>query len=156
MARTLAEQAFDLQRVTAGLVKKFQFRDRNDTVAYGLSVSQAYSLRALAERGPLTMGELAEDLGLSLSTMTRSVHPLVEQALLRRVSDPSDRRVCRIELTKEGQSLWSKIEGELVANDVEVLRTIAPSEREAVIRALAALSGAIDAWRAEKKAQSSC
>lgn len=141
----------ELQQAMAGLVKKFQFRDRNETVAYGLSVSQAYVLRALSELGPLTMGELAAEMRLSISTMTRVVAQLDRKSLVRRTRDASDRRVCRVALSAKGQTQWQKIEDELVANDLEVLQTIPSAERETVIRAIGRLSGAIDLWREQKK-----
>ncbi len=96
MARSIRDQAGDLQRVTAQLVKKFQFRDRNETVAFGLSVSQAYVLRALHESGPLTMSGLAAEMRLSISTMTRVVTQLERKALVRRSANESDGRVRRV------------------------------------------------------------
>lgn len=152
MARSLRDQATDLQRATAELVKKFQFRDRNETVAYGLSVSQAYVLRALSEVGPLTMGELAAEMHLTVSTLTRVVAQLVEKRLARRTPDPADRRICRVSLTARGRALWKRIEAELVENNMAVLRGVTPAERETLIRAIGQLSRATDLWRAQQAA----
>jgi DNA-binding MarR family transcriptional regulator len=154
MARPLSEQADDLQRATADLVKKFQFRDRNETVSFGLSVSQAYVLRALSENGPLAMGALAAEMHLSVSTLTRVVDQLVRKALVRRSAGVRDRRVCRVGLTARGRSQWQRLEDGLVENNIRVLRGIAPDERETVIRAIQRLSSAVDVWRAEAAAQS--
>jgi DNA-binding MarR family transcriptional regulator len=153
MARTLRDQAMELQRAVSGLVKKFQFRDRNETVAYGLSVSQAYVLRALSELGPLNMGTLAAEMRLSISTMTRVVAQLDRKSLVRRMPDARDGRVCRVALSARGQSQWQRIEDELVAADLEVLQTIPSAERETVIRAIGKLSDAIDHWRDQKKSE---
>ena len=152
MPRSLAAQAHDLQRVMAELVRKYQFRDRNETVGHGLSVSQAYVLRALHEHGPLSMGELAGELRVSVSTMTRVVDPLVRKRLAERDRSGDDRRLCRIALTAAGRRLWSRIERELTASDAAVLRTITPSERETVIRVIGLLSRAVDSWRARQAA----
>ena len=151
MARTLLDQAMELQRAASGLVKKFQFRDRNETVAYGLSVSLAYVLRALSELGPLTMGGLAAEMRLSVSTMTRVVAQLDRKSLVRRTSDARDGRVCRVALSGRGQSQWQRIEDELVDADLAVLQTIPSAERETVIRAIGKLSAAIDIWREQNK-----
>jgi DNA-binding MarR family transcriptional regulator len=153
MARPLLAQAHDLQRTMARLVRKYQFRDRNETVCHGLSVAQAYALRALSEEGPLAMGELASELRVSLSTMTRVVDPLVRKRLARRVADPGDRRLCRIVLSDAGARLWSTIERDLTANDAEVLRGIPPAEREVVIRVIGLLSEAVDVWRARQQVE---
>lgn len=148
MARTLSGQALELQRVMAELVKKYQFRDRGETVGYGLSVSQAYALRSLHENGPLSMGELAADMHLSVSTMTRVVDKLVRKSLARRVADRDDRRVCRVALSARGRELWLRVQADLVESDVAVLRALAPAEREGLIRAIGLLCGAVDMWRA--------
>ena len=135
-------------------MKKYQFRDRNETVAYGLSVSQAYALGALESGGPLSMGALAADLHLTVSTTTRVVDSLVERRLVGRKSDPGDRRVCRVALSARGAALWRRLEGELIAMEEEVLRALLPAERDAVIRALRLLSHATDEWRERKAAES--
>ncbi len=153
MARSLAAQAAELQRVMAQLLKKYQFRDRNETVCYGLSVSQAYALRALNESGALTMSELAAEMRLSLSTMTRIVDQLVRRALVVRMRSPLDRRICDVAPTRAGRTLWARIEAELIASDREVLRGISPRERELVIEVIARLSEAVDVWRAKKAGQ---
>ena len=152
MARRLSEQARDFQRVLSGLVKLYQFRDRNETVAYGISVSQAYALGALAEHGALTMSGLAAELHLSVSTMTRVVDQLVARSLARRAPDAQDRRVWRVSPTARGGALWRRIEDELLEIDEEVLRTLSPAEREALIRALRLLSRATQAWRERSRA----
>ncbi len=147
MPRSLRSQAHDLQRVMAGLVSKYQFRDRNETSCHGLSVSQAYALRALAERGVQPMNALAGSLRLSLSAMTRVIDPLEERGLVRRMRDARDRRVCRVALTTPGEALWQRIEDELVASNADVLRELSVSERELVIRVMGQLSEAVDVWR---------
>jgi DNA-binding MarR family transcriptional regulator len=140
-------QARAFNRAMAELVKRYQFRDRNETVAYGLSVSQAWALRALAERGPLAMGALAEELRLSVSAATRVVDPLARRKLVRREPGSSDRRVRTVALTAAGSRLWARVEGELLAIDRRVLAGLAPREREAVIRVIVALGRETDAWR---------
>lgn len=155
MARRLAEQTQAFHRALSDLVKKYQFRDRGETVAFGVSVSQAYALASLAEAGGLTMGELAADLHLSVSATTRVVDQLVDKSLARRAASPDDRRVTRVDLSAHGRRVWGRLEDELLELDAEVLRAIAPREREAVIRTLQRLSEATSAWRARKAHQRS-
>ncbi len=114
-------------------------------------MSQAYALRALYERGPLPMGELAEALRLSVSTMTRVVDQLVRKRLVERAREDADRRVCRVRLRHRGRVLWERIHAELVEGDREVLRELSPREREVVIRVMGRLSEAVDAWRARRE-----
>ena len=153
MARSLDDATRDFGAAMAELVKKYQFRDRNETVAYGVSVSGAYALRALDQHGPLTMGALAAELHVTVSTASRVVDQLVGQGLVRRRQDADDRRVWRVEPSAAGRRIWSRIAAELHAIDREILASLSPSEREAVLRAVRALGEATERWRAAKRAE---
>jgi DNA-binding MarR family transcriptional regulator len=151
MEKRLEKQAGELHQIITELVKKYQFRDRQEICCYGISVSQCYALAALDEHGQLTMGELAQQMHLTVSTMTRVVDQLVARDLVRRWFDPEDRRVCCVELTKQGRSLLGKIRGELLETEKEILRKIKPEDRETLIFALKELSKAVDQWRAKRQ-----
>jgi len=118
------------------LVRRYQFRDREEICCHGLSVSQCYSLEALYLHGALTMGELAGHLYLELSTVTRIVDTLVAKNLAERITDARDRRVCRVRSTTKGRALVTAIRDQLVEEYAEVLGSVPPASREAVISAL--------------------
>lgn len=139
MPQTLAEQARRLHQVFSALVRAYQFRDRDDICCHGISVSQCYAMDALATLGPRTMGELAGDLYLEISSMTRAVDALVAGGLVARVEDARDRRVRRVQITPRGRKLLNTIQGELVAEYERVLGGIAPESRPAVIEAVTSL-----------------
>ena len=143
----LDDQARALREATVELVKKYQFRDRSETVAYGLSVSQAYALGSIVRLGPLAMADLADDLHLSASTLSRVVDQLVRKSLVRREQSGEDRRVWYVAVTGPGRRLWRQIDDDLVAIDREVLASVAPAERATVIRAVRLLSEATERWR---------
>jgi MarR family 2-MHQ and catechol resistance regulon transcriptional repressor len=153
VARSLDAQTRAFQSVMVGLLKLYQFRDRNETVAYGLSVSQAYALRALAESGPLAMNVLAKELDLTVSSTTRVVDGIAARKLVKRSQSPVDRRIWHVALTARGQQLWRKLEGELLAIDAAVLSSLGSAERETLIRAMDTLARATRAWREEKSRQ---
>lgn len=143
----LDDQARALRDATVEFVKKYQFRDRNETVAYGLSVSHTYALGSVVRLGPLTMAELADDLHLRASTLSRVVDQLVRKDWVRREQSREDRRVWYVAATRTGQALWRQIDGDLLAIDREVLASVAPADRADVIRAVRLLSDATDRWR---------
>ncbi|MGD2110286.1 MAG: MarR family transcriptional regulator [Phycisphaerae bacterium] len=142
MSKTLHRQAERLYEVFAELVRRYQFRDRESTCCHGLSISQCYSLDAIYTRGPMTMGELAALLCLDLSTVTRIVDSVVVSGLASRATDESDRRVCRLRLTRKGRSLVTRIRSEIVKEHEGVLSQIPAESREAVITAMTHLLGA--------------
>lgn len=54
----------------------------------------------------LTMGRLSSELDVPLSTTTRIVDGLVQAGMVERVTDPSDRRVVRVGMSKNGRELY--------------------------------------------------
>jgi DNA-binding MarR family transcriptional regulator len=147
MPSVLDRQARELHDAVTDLVRRYQSRDRHEICCHGISVSQCYTLQALAADGRMTMGDLADHVRLSVSTMTRVVDQLVAKRLVARHLDVTDRRVCAIDLTDAGRSLFETITGELIQSEKAVLMTIKPNERAAVVAAVRELVKAIDAWR---------
>lgn len=144
MPNNLTRQAEQLYVVFAELVRRYQFRDRDQICCHGLSVSQCYTLQALAAGESMTMGDLAAHLGLMISSMTRVVDHLVGGGLVRRIDDPTDRRVCRVQIASKGRALVSKVQGSLVREYEQVLSKVPPESREAVIEAVAHLLSAFE------------
>lgn len=72
----------------------------------------------------LTMRELAAELGVGESAATAVSDRLVRQGLVERMSDPHDRRIVRLELSKSGANLVERLQesaGRKVAAMLEVL-----------------------------------
>ena len=155
MPKKLEGQARELHQVVTELVKRYQFRDRQEICCHGISVSQCYTLAALNEAGELTMGELAQKMQLTVSTMTRVVDQLVDKTLVERCIDPKDRRVCCVELTPQGSELLENIHGEILEIEKEVLKELKVEERDNLIKAFKTLIGAVDGWR-EKHRNECC
>ena len=141
------EQARRLHRAVTELVRRYQFRDRNEICCFGISVSQCYALEVLAQAGTLTMGALASHMQLSVSTMTRVVDQLVAHGLVQRGVDAEDRRVCCVEPTSKGRQLLERISAELLKGERAILDKLPGEHRESVIFALEELSRAVDEWR---------
>ena len=69
-----------------------------------LPVAQLRMLRAV-EAHPSTVGELAEDLGVSISAVSQILHRLVELGYIHIVADEADRRQRHVRLTPLSQEL---------------------------------------------------
>jgi DNA-binding MarR family transcriptional regulator len=143
----VTRQAERLYDAFSELLRRYQFRDRDQICCHGLSVSQCYTLDALAPVDSLTMGELAERLCLKISSATRVVDPMVERGWVRRVCDPDDRRVCRVQATARGRALVGRVRADLVREHENVLRNVPAESREAVIQAMTDLLAAFEQRR---------
>lgn len=73
-----------------------------------LSPQDGRAMMTLSGRGPITMTEFADLLGVPLSTATRMVERLAEKGLATRSRIEDDRRVVRVELSEAGKKLHDK------------------------------------------------
>ena len=67
-----------------------------------LSIAQLRTLLVLAEEGPLVIGQVAQRMGIGLSTGGHLVDRLVQAGLAERTEDPEDRRRTLAGLTPKG------------------------------------------------------
>ena len=71
----------------------------------GLSTSQFSILATLARSGPRGIGDLAEELVMDRTTMSRAVQPLERDGLVQIRPDPEDRRSRQLHLTPRGRTI---------------------------------------------------
>lgn len=79
-------------------------RRRAVSEALGMSFGRARAVRRLA-RGPMSMRELADALGIDPPNATALVDDLEAQGLVRRRPHPGDRRAKLVEATRKGKAL---------------------------------------------------
>jgi DNA-binding MarR family transcriptional regulator len=99
-----------------------------------VTLPQCLVLLEIDEKGRLTMGQLASQLRLDNSTLSRTIDGLVGGGLVERMRDDRDRRVVRIQLTTEGAAICRSIHRNNDANCRRVFDKILPSKRGTVIR----------------------
>lgn len=110
-------------------------------VDQGLSDATGLPLLHLYKHGDnLRQGDLAEMLGLETTSVVRILDHLEKDELVRRESDPDDRRVKRILLTPMGADVARQAQA--LADDLRshVLGNISEDDLETVTRALDSIS----------------
>jgi len=137
------------------LIRVVQFRDRDRACCYDVSVSQCYALKAVADRGPLTVNDLAAHLFLDKSTASRIANGLVDLGYLARARDPSDGRVVRLVTTPEGRAVYDRITEDLANEYGQLLADFDPEVRKGLIRLLGRLGRAFAA-RVEVRGGTCC
>jgi DNA-binding MarR family transcriptional regulator len=100
----------------------------------GVTLAQCLVLLEVEEQGRPTMGQLASQLRLDNSTLSRTVDGLVGNGMVERLRDDRDRRVVWIRLTPQGSALCRSIHDENDAHCRRAFEKIAPSKRKTVIR----------------------
>jgi DNA-binding MarR family transcriptional regulator len=82
----------------------------------GVNRTDLHCLNTIENRGGLTAGELAEEVGLTTGAVTGVVDRLERVGFGRRVPDPDDRRRVKVEVTPKFYSRAEKIWGPLRAD----------------------------------------
>lgn len=117
-----------------------------------LTPSQYRILMFLAD-GAAQASMMADHLAVSRPSVTAVVDGLVGRGLVDRRHDEDDRRRVRHSITVEGRRLLDQADVALVATLGAVLdHAPDPDARHAALSGLAAWSGALDGYRAARKA----
>ena len=105
----------------------------------GLSPSLTAALATIDRHGPLTPSRLAEMERIQRPTVTRLLATLENDGLVERLTDPDDRRVSHVSITKEGRALVKKLRSRKNAYLSKRLRHLDDDELETLERATAIL-----------------
>ena len=140
---SLTTLADDLQQLSYDLSRYYAVCDRFCVEELEVTASQGYILLALPETGNITMNDLSDRMKLANSTMTRMADQLIQKKMITRESDPLDRRVVRVQLTKRGQDVKARLKKALHDVFSQILLDIPIDEREPVVHSLEMLNQSI-------------
>jgi len=115
----------------------FRLRRRLHRESSGdLTPSQSSALSSVSRLGPLTLGELSQVENVRPPTLTKVVAALEQMGLVERHIDPNDRRVSRVEVTKEGSALMARNRVRTDAYLAAKLASLPATDRAALVRAV--------------------
>jgi MarR family 2-MHQ and catechol resistance regulon transcriptional repressor len=141
----LQKDAQALHVALSHLVRVYQFRDRDRICCYDVSVTQCYALEVLVERGALRSMSLAEALKLDKSTTSRVVDALVRKGYVEKTADADDARAVALRVTRQGRSLYERINGELISQQAELIRGLDADVRAGATEIIRRLARAAEA-----------
>ncbi|MDT0393344.1 MULTISPECIES: MarR family transcriptional regulator [Streptomyces] len=122
----LAEQLLRLTRRVHRIQKRHLERRE-----LGITPAQSRLLRTLAHYGsPPRMADLAERLEVVPRAVTTLVDGLEAHGKVRRVPDPANRRVIRIELTDDGRAALRELRAARRSAAEEILAPLGEAQRE--------------------------
>jgi DNA-binding MarR family transcriptional regulator len=131
--RSLHDEADAFHRALGDLVRLQQHRSRDRVAFYGITVSGAHALEALARLGAVSLNRLAAELFVDKSTASRIVAALEYRGWVARTADPADRRAIRLRLTDEGAALHDQLRDDAVWEMQAVLAGTSPGVRGATL-----------------------
>lgn len=107
----------------------------------------------LQGRGPIRAGELATLCGTTPSAMSEVVEGLVADGHVRRIVDPTDRRVVIVELTDKGEAEMQRVSDLMTAELVKRFDRLTSEQKSRVRSAIGDLNDILIAPTAHKESR---
>ncbi|WAM33686.1 MarR family winged helix-turn-helix transcriptional regulator [Caldicellulosiruptor morganii] len=104
--KAIYEMLRAIRRKLNSRLKIEEFFDCEDVLTFG----EQQVIMVLSENSqPMTMKDIAKELGISPSTLTGIVDRLVEKGIVNREPDNQDRRKLQVFLTEKGKNMVKKV-----------------------------------------------
>ena len=85
----------DILQIEQNALREGEFKD--------ISITELHTIEAVGMYGTRTMTEVAQDLKITVGTLTIAINNLVKKGYVERNRSESDRRVVEISLTRKGK-----------------------------------------------------
>jgi DNA-binding MarR family transcriptional regulator len=108
-----------------------------------LSLVQSHILYEILRNDKPSMQQVAETLGMDITTFSRQIQTLVKMELVKKSPLPGDRRVSLLTLTTQGNYVAAKIVAEMNQYLNEVFSNMSEFEQEMVIKSVKLLNEAM-------------
>ena len=105
----------------------------------GLNLAEGSCLAIIDRHGPLSLSDVASRENLSAPTITKIVTRLENQGLIERLTDPSDRRVSLVAVSRKGTALLERIRSSRTAYLDRRLIELTEDDRARLLAALPVL-----------------
>ncbi len=108
-----------------------------------VSIVQSHILFEVRRIGAPSMQQVAEELGVDVTTFSRQAKTLETKGLIIRSISPDDRRVNLLGLTDRGWQVLAQIDRYMETKIEQIFSSMTPFERDTVIGALGLLNEAV-------------
>lgn len=108
-----------------------------------ISLVQSHILYELLRKDRPSMQEVAETLGMDITTFSRQIQTLVKMGLVKKTPLPQDKRVTQLSLTTEGKNVAAKIDAEMNQYLNDVFAHMSEFERDMVVNSIKLLNDAM-------------
>jgi DNA-binding MarR family transcriptional regulator len=106
-------------------------------------MAQGHILFEIRRAGNPSMQQVAEELGMDITTFSRQAKSLEGKGLIIRRVSPDDRRVSLLGLTPAGEEVMERIDSYMADRIERIFTCMSEFERETVVRSLGLLNSAL-------------
>jgi DNA-binding MarR family transcriptional regulator len=131
-----AIQDGEFHRLLAKSHRLHSKRSFTDLAKIGISHGQPRILHYLSSHDGCIQRTIAENFDLEPATVTDILAVMEKAELVRRETDPDDRRALRVFLTKKGARIHTEVEEIFVAVEKECFRGFSRDEKQQTLRFL--------------------
>lgn len=127
------------------MTRRFGFLNKNCCSAGGCDISlvQSHILYEIDRQHKPSIQQVAEALGTDITTFSRQIQSLIKMNLVKKTTDPDDRRVYVLSLTTEGKYVATTIDQQCNLYLSEIFSQMNDFEKETVIRSIKLLNDAM-------------
>ncbi|MBS4212368.1 MULTISPECIES: MarR family winged helix-turn-helix transcriptional regulator [Neobacillus] len=135
----------NLRELFQVMTRRFGLLNKNCCQIGGTEISlvQSHILYELLRREKPSMQQVADTLGMDITTFSRQIQTLVKMELVVKSPLPEDRRVSQLALTTQGKYVAAKIDADMNQYLNEVFSNMSEFEREMVIKSVKLLNEAM-------------
>ncbi|WP_019156267.1 MarR family winged helix-turn-helix transcriptional regulator [Robertmurraya massiliosenegalensis] len=135
----------NLREIFQVMTRRFGFLNKNCCSVGGSAVSlvQSHILYEIDRQHEPSMQQIADTLGMDITTFSRQVQSLVKMNLVKKTPAPGDKRIQILSLTTEGTYVETTIDEQMNLFLNEVFSHMNDFEKETVIRSIKLLNEAM-------------
>jgi len=136
----------ELAEITSLLFVNCNEKEARHAAKYGVSIVESRCVRTLHEKKQLTVSQLAQEMSLTSSRVTRIIDGLVAKKMVFRESGEKDRRVYNLSLTPKGEKLANELIKDHIKIHEEIINNIPKQYHQIMIEILQHLNKAVENW----------
>lgn len=127
------------------MTRRFGLLNKNCCTVGGnhLTPVQSHILFEVDRQHHPSIQQIAETLGTDITTFSRQVQALIRMNLIKKTTDPTDRRVSTLSLTTQGKFTATAIDRQMNDYLDEVFSFLTEFERETILRSIKLMNEAL-------------
>ncbi|HDS11825.1 MAG TPA: MarR family transcriptional regulator [Candidatus Wirthbacteria bacterium] len=130
MANSIDEKIF---LISIELFKKLRPLEKIGQENSDLSLTQISLLTLLSTNPGLSLNEIAQRMAFKASSANAQINTLVSLGLVKRQTDPTDRRLVRHQLTRKSQNNLNRIQQTKMREYAWILSELDPAEKQQLL-----------------------
>ena len=109
-----------------------------------VSMVQSHILFEIRRAGNPSIQQVADELGIDITTFSRQAKALDEKGLIKRQTSSEDKRVSLMQLTAEGKQVLAQIDKYMSERIEKIFLQMTPFEQNVVVKAVGLLNEAVE------------